>query len=383
MNAPDDASDGARTPGPSLGGRNGDSGDPGASNDERILLATEQTLTETDQTLSDADQTSSDSDQTSADSDQLASDQDQAASDHDLEGGLDPRIHESSRSMRAQTAKRRDLTAEARLVEAAARDEAARARDGAAAARDAAADLRDAAMRRLDLNSAQDGVPRSAIEVLLRAADQRKRAAAHRDLAARHREDAAHDRAAAAHDRQQAGLERERALADRKALVRELVLAATDPLTGARMRGSGLTDLANEIDRCRRGGDALVVIYIDVVGLKACNDTHGHPAGDALLQRVVAALRRHVRSYDLVIRVGGDEFLCVMSGVLVAEAHRRFDQVTSDLAAGDDPTQITAGFAELEPDETADELIARADRDMIVHRQAPGPRGGGVRGRGA
>jgi diguanylate cyclase (GGDEF)-like protein len=116
-------------------------------------------------------------------------------------------------------------------------------------------------------------------------------------------------------------------------------------------------------------------VYIDVVGLKVCNDTYGHPAGDALLQRVVAALKRHVRSYDLVIRLGGDEFLCVMSGMLVAEAHRRFGQVATDLAAGNDPTRITVGFAELGPEETAGDLIARADRDMIVHRQSASSRG--------
>lgn len=113
------------------------------------------------------------------------------------------------------------------------RDDAARARDAAATARDAAADARDATMRRLDLENGQGGFPRSAVNALLRAAAQRKRAAEQRDLAA---------------------------------LVREVVLAATDPLTGARMRGSGLTNLANEIDRCRRTGQRLVVIYIDTVG---------------------------------------------------------------------------------------------------------------------
>lgn len=374
MQAPDDPSDGARASGPDPGAGNGA---PAAPADERMLIAAEQTLTETDQTLSDSDQTSSDSDQTSADSDQLASDQDQAASDHDLEGGLDPRIHEASRDMREQNTRRRDLTAEARLVEAAGRDDAARARDDAAAARDAAAEARDAAMRQLDSETARDGVPRTAVDVLLRAAEQRKRATEHRAMAAQHREEAARDRLAAAHDRDQARLERERALADRRALVRELVLAATDPLTGASMRAAGLTDLEHEIDRCRRAGQALVVVYIDVVGLKARNDARGHSAGDALLQRVVEAVRQHVRSYDLVIRLGGDEFLCVMSGVPVAEAQRRFDQVTSDLAAQDDPTQLTAGFAELNPDETASELIARADGDMIARRQAAGLQGEG------
>lgn len=365
MQARDDRSDGARTSGPNPAIGNGV---PGAPADER-LIATEQGLTETEQTLSDSDQTSAERDQTSADRDQLAADQDQAASDQDLDaGGLDPRVHEASRGMREQTARRRDLTAEARLVEAATRDETASARDAAAGARDAAAAARDAAMHELDLQSPQGGVPRTGVPGLVKASEQRKRAAQHRAMAAKHREEAARDRLAAAEDRDQAGLERERALADRKALVGELVLAATDPLTGAKMRAAGLTDLKHEIDRCRRASQALVVSYIDVVGLKACNDTHGHSSGDALLQRVIAAVRQNLRSYDLVIRLGGDEFLCVMSGIPVAEAQQRFDQVTSDLAAGDEHTQITAGFADLMPDDTASELIARADRDMIGHR---------------
>lgn len=375
MQAPDTPSDADPDSGrkPAAG-----NGFPAASADERMLTATEQTLSETEQTLSDSDQTSSDSDQTSADSDQLASDQDQAASDHDLEGGLDPRIHEASRGMREQTTRWRDLTAEARLVEAAGRDKAATARDAAAAARDAAAESRDAAMRLLDVATGQDGVPRTGVEVLLKAAKKRERAAEHRAMAATHREEAAGDRVASAQDRVQARLERERALADRKALARELVLASVDPLTGALMRAAGLTDLEHEIDRCRRSGQTLVVAYIDVVGLKASNDAHGHSAGDALLQRVVNAVREHVRSYDLVIRLGGDEFLCVMSGIRLDEAQVRFDRVISDLAAGDDPAQITAGFAELEPDDAATDLIARADRDLIAQRQAAGPQDGGA-----
>jgi diguanylate cyclase (GGDEF)-like protein len=50
-----------------------------------------------------------------------------------------------------------------------------------------------------------------------------------------------------------------------------------------------------------------VVAYVDVIGLKTLNDSAGHSAGDKLLQHVVALIKKHLRSYDLIIRMGGDE----------------------------------------------------------------------------
>jgi GGDEF domain-containing protein len=68
-------------------------------------------------------------------------------------------------------------------------------------------------------------------------------------------------------------------------LLHELTLAETHHLTGARTRAAGLADLGHEIDRARRSNGHLIVSYIDVVDLKAVNDTYGHMAGDELLQR--------------------------------------------------------------------------------------------------
>lgn len=366
VTAPVGPSSGDHTPGSELASGNGL---PAAPLQDRSL-SIEQTLADADQTLSDSDQTSSDNDQTSADSDQLAADRDQAASDHDLASGLDPHVHEVSRDIRVRTARQRELSASARMAAADVRDASAPDRDLAAAARDRAAEARDAAMRGLDAAHHELGVPRTAVDVLLRAADQRKRAREHRAAAAEHREQAAQDRLAAAEDREQAARERARSLVDRQALVRELSLAATDPVTGARMRAAGLADLELEMHRSRRTNAGLVVAYADVVGLKARNDDHGHAAGDRLLKRVVTVIRDHLRDYDLVIRLGGDEFLCAMSGASLPEMHARFRGVAEALRAGEDPLEITAGFAELQPDDTPAELIARADRDLIEHRRA-------------
>lgn len=64
--------------------------------------------------------------------------------------------------------------------------------------------------------------------------------------------------------------------------------------------------------------------YVDAVGLKTLNDTEGHAVGDELLKRVVQLIRTHLRPYDLIIRLGGDEFLCAMSNMSLREARRRF-----------------------------------------------------------
>jgi diguanylate cyclase (GGDEF)-like protein len=352
---------------------------PEACADEQSLAQRDQTIedaeqtgSDSDQTLSDTDQTTSDSDQTSSERDQLAADRDQAAADRDLAAGVDPMVHEASRDIRERTSRERDRSARARVAAADQRDSIAHARDLAAVARDQAADARDLALQQQDLAFDQLGGASaiSGAEILARASAQRKRAADHRAQAAEHRAMAARDRTAAAEDREQAARERLQALADRELLARELVIAETDPLTGARTRAAGLIDLDHELDRCRRTSGLLVVAYIDVVGLKTVNDTNGHGAGDELLQRVVSLVRGHLRPYDLVIRLGGDEFLCAMSNMTLTDARQRFTSLAVDLAAAPGPGAIRTGFAEFAPDQLATELIARADSELVDNRRA-------------
>ena len=87
---------------------------------------------------------------------------------------------------------------------------------------------------------------------------------------------------------------------------------SSDPLRGPR-RKPGLLALRKQMDRCRRTTTRLVVGFLDVDGLKAVNDTRGHAAGDDLLQRVVARLQSSLRSYETIIRFGGDEFLFTLT----------------------------------------------------------------------
>ncbi|MBT9594757.1 MAG: GGDEF domain-containing protein [Vitreoscilla sp.] len=84
---------------------------------------------------------------------------------------------------------------------------------------------------------------------------------------------------------------------------------------------------------------AMAVLYLDLDGFKAINDTHGHDTGDELLRIVAARLARAVRGGDLVGRVGGDEFACLLCGALTHEqlqhlACKLFDAVATPVRVG-------------------------------------------------
>jgi diguanylate cyclase (GGDEF)-like protein len=331
---------------------------------DSVAPADEQTLSDREQTLAADDQTASDTDQTAADGDQAAADSDQAASDRDFEQGGDRGAHDESRELRDRNAQMRGQTAGRRHEAATSRDAIAHHRDLLALERDRQADRSDRELAARDAAWSISAHASTAAEILMRGAAERRRAAADRAAAADARARAAADRTQAAADRERAGRDRAQARTDREGLIQELVVAETDALTGARTRGAGLADLDQEINRARRTNARLVVGYVDVVGLKQVNDIGGHAAGDALLRRTVNGIRDHLRSYDLLIRVGGDEFVCVMSGATLEDAQRHFNAVQAALANAPEPCDIKVGFASFSGQENAEDLVARADADL-------------------
>ena len=237
------------------------------------------------------------------------------------------------------------------------------ARDIAAALRDRGAEARDSLARRRDRERDGEG---NADQVLERAAHDREHAAIDRERAA-------DDRARAAADRELAAAERSEALQIRARSAELLARAATDELTGARTRLFGLDEAARELDRARRKGGRVLLAFVDVDGLKHLNDTRGHQAGDALLRGVGEALRTNLRPYDVIVRYGGDEFLCVMPDVEPREARARFAGIALFLTAMDVEHSISFGLAQAWPGETLTTLIARADADLLhVRARATG-----------
>ena len=179
--------------------------------------------------------------------------------------------------------------------------------------------------------------------------------------AARDTEAASSDRAAAASDRAAAAI-------DRKMAAQLRTAASLDALTKAYLRGPGHVELEREIVRARRTGQSLVLAFIDVDGLKAVNDTHGHAAGDQLLADVAGALRDQSRDYDVIVRHGGDEFLFALPGMTMDQARERMDVVKAALAASPNQWSISAGLAVLEDDDTLETLIERADDGLRALR---------------
>jgi GGDEF domain-containing protein len=263
----------------------------------------------------------------------------------------------------------RGQSAKARLDAAGRRDELAGARDRVALSRDLAADVRDLAMRERDDASEQhdDACVVTRAEVVIRAAGQRRRAARHRVQAAQQRALAADDRHGAAEDREQAARERLRAHTDLDALADQLATVETDTVTGARSLAAGLTDLDHELDRCRATGSQLTVAYVEVVAIETLSDAHAPGASDALLTRVVAAISQQLRSFDFIVRLGEDEFLCAMPDMNMSDARNRLSQVAAALAGGPSAGAIRIGFAELETEDLTTALIARAEATSSVH----------------
>jgi diguanylate cyclase (GGDEF)-like protein len=249
----------------------------------------------------------------------------------------------------------RDETAAERLRAAEERDHAAALRDQDAEARDAAARLDDADR---DLSASPE-------DILVRAERDRTRAAADRA-------NAANDRARAAADREEAARERAEAVKQRAEAADDLRRMTTDELTGARTRMFGLEEVARDLDRAHRTGGTLVLAFVDVDGLKQVNDADGHLAGDALLTLVGGTIRARVRPYDLIVRYGGDEFVCAMSNMSVLEATARFEQIAAALASVSPEHSVTFGIAEAERGDGLQELLARADAALLAVRRASG-----------
>lgn len=148
--------------------------------------------------------------------------------------------------------------------------------------------------------------------------------------------------------------------------------AMQDPLTGLGNRRAFLQHLADAMKRCRRSGQPMALMYMDIDHFKSVNDALGHLAGDALLQAFGARLCAQVRETDRVARLGGDEFTVILemlhNGADVEVVAAKIVRAMAErFELPDQVVRITTSIG-VEifhgGEDSADELIRHADQAM-------------------
>jgi diguanylate cyclase (GGDEF)-like protein/PAS domain S-box-containing protein len=154
-------------------------------------------------------------------------------------------------------------------------------------------------------------------------------------------------------------------ITQRKELQTQLLeLSIRDPLTGCYNRRY-LNTVARHCEAQPKGEWGC--IYLDIDHFKQYNDTNGHAEGDSVLVKMARFLMRHVRAEESVVRVGGDEFLVVLSD----SGQDQTEHVVSRLrsaAPTSAPVQFSMGWAVRRDGESFEETMVRADRRLLEVR---------------
>jgi two-component system chemotaxis response regulator CheY len=119
------------------------------------------------------------------------------------------------------------------------------------------------------------------------------------------------------------------------ALHKKLHVQAThDRLTGVWNRAAIMDCLERELERAVRESNCVGVVLADLDHFKRVNDTHGHPAGDAVLQEAARRMRLALRPYDRIGRYGGEEFLITAPGCTLSEAMALAERIRDSISTG-------------------------------------------------
>jgi diguanylate cyclase (GGDEF)-like protein len=160
-------------------------------------------------------------------------------------------------------------------------------------------------------------------------------------------------------------------------------LADVDALTGLHNRRFFHETLGRECSRAQRYDRRLTLLVLDVDDFKHWNDRVGHLGGDAVLAAVAERLRGAVRRADVPCRVGGDEFAVILPEAGERDGEQLFRRIQFAVGSGAagpaERVSVSAGIAELGPEDDPVSLFQRAD-DALYHARQDGK--GRVRGAG-
>jgi diguanylate cyclase (GGDEF)-like protein len=165
--------------------------------------------------------------------------------------------------------------------------------------------------------------------------------------------------------------ETRRALADRTAALAEqrddaFAMASTDELTGLYNRHFMRDELRRMTAHASRRDRSFAVLSLDVDGLKEVNDSRGHQAGDVLLRSIADALRAVLRSEDIAVRTGGDEFVVLLPDADRTEAVKVAYRIRQRVAALGETAGhgVSTGIAVWKRGTDPDAALRQADEEL-------------------
>jgi len=154
-------------------------------------------------------------------------------------------------------------------------------------------------------------------------------------------------------------------------------LADRDPLTPVVNRRAFLRELERAKSYAERYGGAASLVFLDLDGMKALNDSHGHACGDRALMVVAETLVANVRASDVVGRLGGDEFGVILARADAAAAAEKAAGLAETVASARIDTEdggfalsVSWGVVELGGTRDAADAMERADRAMYAQKRA-------------
>lgn len=152
--------------------------------------------------------------------------------------------------------------------------------------------------------------------------------------------------------------------------------AMTDSLTGLPNRGAFDVHMQSEFDRYRRYGNPLSLVVCDVDKFKHINDTHGHQAGDRVLQLISQQVKKGTRDTDLLARYGGEEFVVILPETDSEGAHQVAEKIRKQVESSPfhfkgKRVQITisCGIASFTPECQPEHVFEAADRALYAAKE--------------
>jgi diguanylate cyclase (GGDEF)-like protein len=154
-------------------------------------------------------------------------------------------------------------------------------------------------------------------------------------------------------------------------------IAVTDELTGLKNRRHIMEQMNKEYQRAVRTGGTLSLIILDIDYFKKVNDSLGHAFGDRVLRAVAQEMQGGLRSYDLLGRIGGEEFLIASPGSTLDDAAGLAERIRQKIKirkishkTHEITVTVSAGVTSLgEQDATADAILQRADEALYLAKQ--------------